>query len=116
MDATPEMQNKRAPYGIVGLCLSLVAAIVLTLIFMAAVAAAVYFGDAALHGMGDARMKAQDRSVGATGGRSIQRRAAGIGDLLLPCGAGVNSVGCAVAGGSGLAQPRRLAPAALASA
>jgi membrane protease YdiL (CAAX protease family) len=59
MDATPEMQNKRAPYGIVGLCLSLVAAIVLTLIFMAAVAAAVYFGDAALHGMVDARMKAR---------------------------------------------------------
>ena len=59
MDATPEMQNKRAPYGIIGLCLFVVAAIVLTFIVMAAVAAAVYFADAALHGMGNARMKAQ---------------------------------------------------------
>ncbi|HEY0145206.1 MAG TPA: type II CAAX endopeptidase family protein [Methylovirgula sp.] len=59
MDATPEMQSKRAPYGIIGLCLSIVAAIVLTLIVMAAAAAAVYFGDAALHGMGDARTKAR---------------------------------------------------------
>jgi uncharacterized protein len=58
MDATPEMENKRAPYGIVGLCLSLVVAIVLAVVFMAAVVAAVYFADAALHGMGDARIKA----------------------------------------------------------
>jgi membrane protease YdiL (CAAX protease family) len=58
MDATPEKQEKRAPYGIVGLCLSLVVALVLALVFMVAVVAAVYFGDAALHGMADARTKA----------------------------------------------------------
>ncbi len=116
MDATPEMQSKRAPYGIIGLCLSIVAAIVLTLIVMAAVAAAVYFGDAALHGMGDARDKSPGRSVDSADRRSIRRRAAGPWDILLRRSAGVNSTGRVLAGRAGLAKSRRLAGAALAYA
>ncbi len=115
MDATPEMQSKRAPYGIIGLCLSLIAAIVLTLIVMAAVASVVYFGDAALHGIDDARTKARAVLSALWGRRSIQRRAAGARDFLLRRSAGVNSTGRALARRAGLAKSRRLARAALAT-
>jgi membrane protease YdiL (CAAX protease family) len=92
MDATPEMQSKRAPYGIIGLCLSLIVAIVLTLIVMAAVASVIYFGDAALHGIDDARTKARavlsvlqvdDQFSAARLGLGIYSYAAALTALLL---------------------------------
>jgi CAAX protease family protein len=58
MEAATDIAKKRAPYGIIGLCLSLVATILLTLIIMAASVAAVYFGDMALRGRAEAQAAA----------------------------------------------------------
>jgi uncharacterized protein len=60
MDATPEIPMKRLPYGVLGLCLSLAAAIVLSLLFMAIVAGVVFGAAAALHGLDGARASASD--------------------------------------------------------
>lgn len=54
-DAETGAGQTRAPYGVIGLCLSLVTALALTVILMAAAIAAAYFAMAALHGWAGAR-------------------------------------------------------------